>query len=304
MAYPATPSGPYMAEPPEWGELLHEVGISSSDLYHQIVGAIQRGSGDPSLSWGDFDFITNSDYDEAEHKTPIELIERGMAPLDAIVWVSGQNKPDSAKITKRQKADDKKVIINDIYSGFFAWYFSLYSQGRSVGQGDPNFLIEVLAMGPAWSDLIKALSTADITKFPTTWVKNVNLVGLSEKSRNRLALGAAGHRYVSCLKYVRAKDFMAGTAEAQAFLLGIRNWTKDKVWWDLHPITKSGAIITVTGSINKLIEDCLANSIRPERLLELSKAKILNHVPLAVPTHSHWAAFDLRKLPALVDSIF
>jgi len=293
-----------MKDPPQWGNLLQEIGINASDLYHQIVGAVQRGSGDASLNWDDFSFEVNSSYDPAVDLTALSLIKKGMPPLDAIVWFSGQGRPEDLVIFVRAHADDQEVTVNGIYSGFFAWYFSLYTQARAVAQGAPNFLTGVLAMGDDWEENIDSLSTASISKFPDTWVKNIDLHGLSAKSQNRLALGAAGHRYIAALKYVRPEDFLPGTAAGVAFIAGIRAWTQDKVWWDLHPLTKAGNIITVTGSINKLIEDCLASCVTPERLAQLTAARILHHVPIAVPTHSNWATFDVSLLPVLASPIF
>jgi hypothetical protein len=168
-----------------------------------------------------------------------------------------------------------------------------------------TYLIQpLLNLGAHWSDLINALTSADIAKFPNGWIKYVQMDTLQEKSRNRLALGAAGHRYVSSLKFIRPEDFLPDTDDGQAFIAAIRRWTQDRVWWDLHPITKSGNIITVTGSINKLLEDCLATCVRQERLATLSQSRILHHVPNVVPTHSNWVNFDAQLLPLLNEPIF
>jgi len=278
---------------------LNEIGITADDLYHQIIGAVERGSGKASLNWDDFTFTVNSDYDEVNDTSSLSLIKKGMAPLDAIVWFSGRGRPADQGIDVRDEQDNKRFVASEVYSGFFAWYFSLYTQGRAVAQGNPNFLTAVLAMGADWADSIRELTSADIDKFPDTWVKNVDLSDLGQKSRNRLALGAAGHRYVACLKYIRPQDFNPGSAQGAAFIAGVRVWTGDRVWWDLHPMTKSGDIITVTGSLNKLIEDCLSTCVTPERLQALAQSRILHHVPEPQPTHSNWATFNLDLLPEL-----
>jgi len=302
--YPAQPAGPHMYAAPHWGALLNEVGVDSNDLYHQIIGAVTRGSEEALLMWDDFTFTINSDYDKDGDVGVIQLIEKGMAALDAIVWVNGQDKPENLVIQVRDEQDDVTRAVGDIYSGFFAWYFSLFTQGRAIGAGTPNFLATVMGMGGEWSAFINDLSTADIEKFPKEWIKNVSLGDLGDKAQNRLALGCAGHRYLASLKYLRPEDFREGTLQGQTFLAGLRNWTGNSVWWDLHSITKSGNIITVTGSINKMIEDCLAECVTVERLTTLAQAKILNHVPLPQPTHSHWVSFDLASLPPLTQRIF
>jgi len=293
-----------MRPAPDWASLLDEVGISASDLYHQIIGAVTRGSGVTPLAWDDFDFRVRGDYVVTGTETALDLMHQCMPPLDAIVWVNGQNRPPSLTIGHLEDGAEEELSAAEIYSGFFAWYFSLYTQGRPVGQGNPNFLTDVLGLGADWPDLIGNLSSAEIERFPTEWVKNVNLGDLGVKSRNRLALGAAGHRYLACLKFIRPEDFMPDTAAGQQFILGIRVWTGDRVWWDIHSITKRGVVITVTGSINKLIEDCLKNCVSAERLQVLVEAKILHHLPNEVPTHSNWVNFDTSLLPVLNEPIF
>lgn len=302
--YPAATQGPYMQPPPNWPLLLQEVGLNSNDLYHQIIGAVTRGSEEAQLMWDDFTFTANSDYDPETDTTVIQLITKGMAPLDAIIWTNGQGRPGDLVIQTRNAEDNVKKPVGDIYSGFFSWYFSLFTQARAVGAGTPNFLTAVMGMGETWSGLIRDLSTADIDKFPKEWIKNVNLNSLGDKAKNRLALGCAGHRYLASLKYLRPEDFKKGSLQGQAFLTGLRNWTGNTVWWDLHPITKAGNVITVTGSLNKMIEDCLADCVTEDRLTTLVKAKILNHVPILQPTHSNWVNFALETLPPLTQRIF
>jgi hypothetical protein len=302
--YPAAPQAAHMQAPPNWGALLNEVGLSADDFYHQIVGAVERGSGALVLAWDDFEFEINSTYNEREHLTTLELIQHGMKPLDAIVWMNGKDRPHSLAITVRDAEDDEALNMGAIFSGFFCWYFSIFTQGTHIGAGDPKFILNVLNLGAHWKSLVNNLSSADIAKFPISWVQNVDINRLSDKSKNRLALGAAGHRYPSALKYIRPEDFRDGTDNAKAFIGGIRRWTQDLCWWDLHPAVKSGAVITVTGSLNGLIEDCLSKSVKQVRLETLVQAKILNHMPEEKPTHANWDGFNLGLLPRLVHKIF
>jgi hypothetical protein len=304
VVYAPPPPRATMQAPPNWAELLSEVGVDSADFYHQIIGAVMRGSADKALCWDDFSFTANSDLADGDEASVLSLIKKGMAPLDAIVWINGQNRPDDLEIELRDEEDDVVFAAAEVYSGFFAWYFSLFTQAKAEGSGDPNFLRTVMNMGDGWKASIRGLSTASIDKFPKEWIKHVNLNTLGEKAKNRLALGCAGHRYVASLKYIRPEDFLPGTDEAQIFITGIRNWTGDRVWWDLHPVTKSGQVITVTGSLNKMIEDCLATSVSTERKQALVQARILHHLPIQQPTSAHWANFDLGNLPNLTQNIF
>ena len=99
-------------------------------------------------------------------------------------------------ILKDDIPDYKKIGV-----AIFSWYFSLYSQGTAVGNGPNNFLTKVLGLGEGCKEAVKGQTTASIPNFPTDWVNNVKFDKLSIETRNRLALGAAGHRYTQALNY-------------------------------------------------------------------------------------------------------
>jgi hypothetical protein len=292
------------ANPLNYAAALGLVEITAEKLLAHIADGIRIGSGGARLAWSQFEFEVNSSAPDTLPDDVEGLVKAGMPLLDAVVYLEADNRPPGVTISRRDEDDNVIQDFDGCCRGLFALYFALFTQGRSDPQGAPNFLVAVLGFGGDFSELIKGLSSAPITGFPTGWVKNVSLDNLSEKSKNRLALGAAGHRYISALRYIRPGDWKAGKEANESYVAALLEWSDRRVWWDLHPLYKSGPVITATGSLNKTIEDCLADGLSDAGATRLVTARILHHVPIAQPAHATWDVSDPSSYPALTTAIF
>lgn len=280
------------------------VGITASQILDHVKEAIKEGSKRDQLSWSDFTFTCNNNSGVTISSTFEEMVTGGVPYLDAVVLKFAANVPPNTVINQKKAIESKPVNYLDIARGLFAWYFSLYSQGKSVGSGSNNFLTSVVNFGNNWPDLVNSLTSANINNFPKSWVKDIKINELDEPARNRLALGAGGQRFLQALNYIADSDFMAGKEEEKKFVAGLRDWTKSKVYWDLHPLYKSGNIITVTKSLNKSIEDCLFHGLTAAGKKKLTDSKILYETPKEQPAHAQWRTLNLASLPQLTQPIF
>lgn len=280
------------------------VAITADEILKHVTEAIVLGSKRNQLSWSDFTFMSNAATNVTVDSPLQELIDAGVPYLDAVVLKSASTRPAGIVISERTVAENKQVNYLDISRGLFAWYFSLYSQGRAVGAGKNNFLGHILNLGGDWPSLVNALTSANIENFPKGWVKNVEIGRLDEAARNRLALGAGGQRFLQALNYISEDDFLEGKDEEKNFVAVLRTWTSSKVYWDLHPLFKSGNVITVTKSLNKSIEDCLAHGLKETSKAKLADARILHRKPIEQPAHAQWRTLKPESLPKLAYPIF
>lgn len=269
-----------------------------------IREAITIGSTREQLGWKDFEFYVNSGTNVDLGSSFEELVDAGMPYLDALCLKGSTNVPTDIVIKKRTARDAVVVNYLNIAKGLFCWYFSIYSQGRAIASGSNNYLTQVLSLGNDWSDLVKALTSANIEHFPKRWVKNIDIGILSEETKNRLALGAAGQRYLQALNYILDSDYKENTDVEKRFINGLKKWTKGLVYWDLHPVFKSGQIISVTKSLNKSIDDCLFHALTDAAKKKLTASKVLFGEPKEEPGHAQWRNLDLNSLPDLIDKIF
>lgn len=288
----------------QFSQVLELAEFPIDQLFAHLEEAIRIGSASSMLSWADFDFKVN---DGVKIDTVIDIlsaVNAGMYYLDAVYYFNCPGKPASIAITNRKKEQKVTVNYKAICQGVFAWYFSLYNQARGIGAGSNNFLTNVLSLGPDWALLVKSLTSANIENFPKKWINNVTFDDLSDESKNRLALGAAGHRYLQALTFIKDSDYKPNMRVHKTYIDGLKSWTKSRVYWDLHPIYKSSNLITITKSLNKSIEDCLAKCLTDDAKLKLAASKVLNHQPIEQPAHSQWETFDLSSLPILENPIF
>jgi len=280
------------------------VSLNSSQIYDEIAKALEIGSGREKLSWEGFTFKQNHDSNVTEASSFDEMVEAGVPYLDALVLSCSGNIPEGIVIEKRDVSEKVRVDYIAIASGLFAWYFSLFSQGKAIASGANNFLVDVLGLGTDWQTLVRSLTSSRIELFPKKWIKSVKLDSLDEASRNRLAMGAAGQRFLQAITYIRDSDYAADQEDSKAYIDGLKLWTKGLTHWDLHPVFKSGQIITITKSLNKSIEDCLHVALNEVGKNRLVRAKILFESPKEQPAHAQWRSFDIRTLPQLREPIF
>jgi hypothetical protein len=264
-----------------------------------IVANIALASQGAKLTWANFTFMVNGGVVITELTTVSKCVEGGMPYLDALYFIHGKDKPTDIKITQREATNAVKVDYQRILNALFAWYFSLYTQGRAVAIGANNFLVQLMGYTDQFPALIRSLTSATIELFPTQWIREVKTLELSDKCRNRLALGAAGHRYIGALAYIRQKDYKAGAELNKEFIDKLRAWTSDRIWWELHPLFKDSAVITVTKSLNKSIEDCIATGLTDEAITRLVNAKVLHQTPKQQPAHTQWVNLKAESLPVL-----
>jgi len=278
--------------------------IDKKILFDAISEGIESGSYLRRVSWKDFVFAVNHGTDLARI-TNVELaVKAGMLYLDAIFYFHALNRPEDVQIIVRDENDSVQYNALTVSKGLFCWYFSIYSQGRAKGIGSNNFLTSVLGLGANWMNLVDGLTSANINVFPVDWAPKVRMISLSEPARNRIALGAAGQRLIQALNYIRPNDFKEGTEEGKRFIQALKDWTKGKVYWDLHPITKNQNIITITKSLNKSIIDCLAVSLTEAAKERLVGSKVIHATPIEQPSHGQWRDFDPKHLPPLEEPIF
>jgi len=287
--------------------ISRELGLAEFNpevLARTIQDGIDQGSKRNLLCWTDFDFKVNHGVDVNTIVNADIAVKNGMHYLDSLWYFMVPNRPTTVVIGNRDEGQNLVNTAATISRGLFALFFSVYSQARADGQGSNNFLTNVLGFGRDWIGLVRGLTSLQINKIPTSWARHITFTNLSDEAKNRIALGAAGQRYLQAITYIREGDYNDGQEHSRAFLNALRAWTAGKVWWDLHPISKSQNVITVTKSLNKSIEDCLAVALKPEAIQRLVGAKILHHAPVEQPAHAQWRSFETNLLPPLSHPIF
>jgi len=277
--------------------------IPTEELAGYFSKAIIVGSSKVHLRPSDFDFAVNLGKKIDGITNVPDLLKAGMLPIDAVYYLQCKKQGLPTNVQERTAENEKVVSETDAGIGMFIWFFSLLTQGKHVLENEPKFLSQSLKLGKSWKKYQEQLTSCDFAKLPTDWIKAVKLSSLSDKARNRLALGAAGHRMIAALRYIRRADLREGCAEGEAFVHTILEWTQGKSWWDLHPLFKSAAVISATSSLNQLIGEFLAEAVTAERLQTLKQNKVIFEIPKIGLIPGRWAAQKLKSLPKLQEEI-
>jgi len=287
----------------KWEDLLESLSGINSLIEKVVIEGVVHGSQSKVLSLNDFTWKTWTGEKFNNVPGVTELIENGMPILDAMIFNRNFDKLKNKEIAVRPKEEEKHATPGAVTRYLFIWYFSIFSQAKSEYLGSPAFLTGSMAFKNVSNKYHNHLTTANIDNFPFDWVKKMPMKNLGEKARNRLALGAAGHRYVNSLKFLSAEDYNENCEDGKKFFDTVLEWTKGKLWWDLHPSFRTSGLIQVFGSLNHMIEDCLAVSVKEVKLAQLASEKILNHAPKQHLRSRTWKNFNRELLPGLHEEI-
>ena len=287
----------------KWDDLLETLSDINGLIEKVVTEGVVHGSQSKVLSLNDFTWKTWKGEKYSTKPKVTDLMEDGMPILDAMVFNKYYSRVEREEIVVRPKEEKKHATPVAITRYLFMWYFSIFSQAKSEYAGTPAFLTGSMAFKDVSNKYHKNLTTANIDNFPFDWVKKMKMKDLGEKARNRFALGAAGHRYINSLKFLSAEDYNKDCEDGKEFFDILLGWTKGKLWWDLHPSFRATALIQVFGSLNHMIEDCLAVCIKESKLAQLASEKILNHSPKQHLRSRTWKDFTREILPDLREEI-
>jgi len=279
------------------------ISIMAEDLASNFARAITAGSGRDSLRPSDFKFRINHGETTEGKESVSELMSAGMRPIDAVYYLQCKQLKLDPKVKQRHPGSPLSVSEADTSIGMFIWFFSLLTQGKHKLENEPKFLRQSMKLGANWHLYQDELTSCDFSKLPVEWIKQVHLGCLSARAKNRLALGAAGHRLLSSLRYVRRADLHEGCEEGENFVYMMLEWTQGMTWWDLHPLFKTPAVMTATASLNKLISEFLGEAVKPGRIDALMLNKVLTIRPARGAIPGRWAALKPSDLPALTTPI-
>jgi len=287
-----------------WNSKCDLVEIDEKALLKQIENAIKIGSSARSLSFQDFDFHRNAGEVVTKSDNVTQMYEKGVHYLDAIFLGKNKDRIPDVDWTDRDADEKQPPKYTDVARGLFVWYFNLFTQARSIVPNQAQFLTNTLGIAGDTNNLVKNLSSCNMELMPKTWIKHVQFPNISIEAKNRLGLGAAGHRFLQALKYIPPGEFKDDTKVDQDFCKELLDYTQGSLWWEFHPITKSADLISIFGSLNELLSTILARSVKKEFLEILNTANVLYSVPTIQPGVLEVSAFKFERLPKLTEKIF
>jgi len=248
-------------------------------------------------------------------KTVVGLMAAGARFMDAVFWLAlPENERPDPSSHPAPKPPQKQTFstynnYQDIARCMFFYFFYILTRARAPlpsssrpGEPVPKFLSQVLGITKGESEVAEYLSSFSLENIDPSWVRHIDLSGLSQESLNRFGLGVAGYRMAAPFK-LKNPDHPDATKRAAAIEVA-KSIATSVPDWDFHPSTRNAAVLVKYGNVNQNLGNLILDVYKQETIDEMVKVKILFKTPDRNIAHSNYTTWDSTMKYAPTTKIF
>jgi len=293
------------------------IDIDASEFATILTKYVHEGSKRHRLSKSDITVFFNiaGDFPDKEDakiqdfsgkkaaKTVKGLMAAGAKFMDAVFWLalteSERPEPLEHPAAKPPQPQTFSTYNNhqDIARCMFFYLFYVLTRARAPVAGSsrptepvPKFLAQVLGIKKGEAEVADYLSSFSLENIDPSWVRHIDLAGLSQESMNRFGLGVAGYRMAAPFK-LQVPDHPDASKFQKAINVAI-SFATSPADWDFHPSTRKAELLTKYGNINQNLGNLILKVYKPDTIEEMVKVKILFKVPDKNPAHTNYTMWD------------
>jgi len=243
------------------------------------------------------------------------LLAAGAKFMDAVFWLAI---PEGDRPTPSEHPQPKPgtpltfATYNnhqDIARCMFFYFFYILTRARApmstsgrTAEPVPQFLRTVLGISKGESEVADYLASFSLENIDPSWVRYIDLEGLSQEALNRFGLGVAGYRMAAPFK-LETPDGPEVAKYQTAIDIAMSFATSDADW-DFHPATRSSNVLTKYGNINQNLSNLILKVYSKETIERLVKIKVIFKVPDENPTHTNYKRWTKDMTYAATSKIF
>jgi len=252
---------------------------------------------------GDFAGKETVDIIEMDNKKVsnnlVGLMSAGAKFMDAAFWLAlpkdERPTPEDHPAAKPGQKQDFSTFNNheEIAKCMFFYFFYLLTRARAPGgegskegQPVPQFLRTILSIKKSPTEVAEYLGSFDLEKIDPSWIKHINLKGLSQEALNRFGLGVAGYRMSAPFKLCKP-DAPGHDTYIDAINVA-KSFATTDACWSFHPSTRTPDLLTKYGNINQNLANLLLVTYKKETLEQLVTIRTLYAMPTPNPNHTNY----------------
>jgi len=267
--------------------------IDPSEVARGLQAYLDRGSKLTGVSLDDINRSVLSKPVDSTKVTLVDLLNLGMKLFDAIVWLSAGRPASHPLEVDSTLKKDNLPSMHEIARSVFYSYFFLLTQARyplASNQADKpavaNFLTVVMGMKDDQSVYIERICSFNPQLFDAKWIRYVNFAGLGQEAISRFGLGVAGYRLFGPFKVYEPKEDLPDNLRAAVTFA--QKVAKSDPTWSIHPITRSPAVLTKRGNLNKNLSNLILEVFTTEQINEMVESKMLYAKPAKEPNYKNY----------------
>lgn len=229
--------------------------------------------------------------------------------FDVLFWLSlpAADRPPMHEINEGSELP--AVSSGDICKALFVQYFFILTRGRvsrattsNQGADMPKFLKVVLGCNETPEDYMSMIATFDMHKMGYEWARHVPFGGISREAVSRFGLGVAGYRMFTPFKMLTVKPGVPPNLIRAVAVA--RQMANADASWDLHPATRSNAILQSYGPLNANLGNLMLEVFEVAELNQLVATRALFQLPTEDPMARNYRTWDVDYVPSAAARIF
>jgi len=240
----------------EFGLTNNSLSIDSQQLAALLQGAVADGSQINTITVHDLILVLNDINSDWQGLTVMQLVAQGTKVFDAVLLLGLENINDVNIVAT--PAEFVAPTDRQVVEALFVDYFCIMTQARHPADvvHVASIIENVIGISMTMTQVQDILASFNLNKMPKTYVKHINISQLGDEVTNRLGLGVAGYRLMSACQVINLKA--NAPADAKAAHAAIKASLARGVFWEFHPVFRSGDFVRAFGSLNKIISTMLA----------------------------------------------
>lgn len=229
----------------------------------------------------------------------VGLVKAGTLPFDALLYCQDSVR-DGYKVVIVDPAPDMVGVENLTNGAKLILWLYLYIMIRGQAPSRivmmepvmPRFLVNAIHIPGTVTDIVKKISTTDISNLDISWIKKVPMTGFHESIRSRLLLGMPGHRWLNPFKILDYRGSDQQIRKAIQFVKEVL--IEGGPYWDLFPSLKSTELSSKLPALSRNLMSLAVEAFTREELQRLVNLKVIFEVPdPAVSQHFDWKSWPV-----------
>lgn len=213
-----------------------------------------------------------------------------------IPYLGTDHRPDAQGTYFRMKQSLCWMALYIMLRG--SWFTG---DGIVSGTDVPAFLLNTFGLVGTPAAMRARLASFDLIRVPCEWVKYIRWANLSPKIRQRLGLSLAGYRQLNVLRFYEPKvDCTAIVRINIEWVRAVLSLPRD---WGMVSATRNPDVIAQAGSINRGVDQLLAEGYSDEDVQLMVQNKSIYRAPIRDVTQINWKVWYLIPLELFNDPV-
>lgn len=269
---------------------LEYVDIAFENFHMLVSESLIKVANPDRLSYDELKFFSQTNPDLDNIKSIDEVRLQGIPIFDYFIYKS-LNEPTRFSFSIKSKVVSESPL--EYLQSIFSLYFILMTRGKPTLSDDetlPKFLSDYMRIKLTWADMLKNLSSNDITKIDHQWIKRIDVNSLPKAIRQRLASGIAGSRLFNVFSNFMPARYADLLPQKRILFNILRKLSTEGPYLEMHPMFMPSKLASL--SISRNLRNFIIDVYSKEEVITMVRNKVLYDQPVFDSRYRQYETWD------------